>query len=162
MSWIFRYTGAVITVLCAYLVSVGYKKYIKRAEREAEGFLSLIDYMRSRIDCYLSTVSEIFSDFEDVAIEPFLSAVREGKSPKDALASVEKDLAIGREGREILHRLFSLVCGEYKAGVISVIDSSEASFSEYYERSKEEGRKNVRLLSALLLGASLGVVILLI
>ncbi len=162
MNWILRYTGAVLTVISAYAVTVSYKKYVQRAERESESFLSLMDYLRIRIDCYLSTVAEVLSDFKDDAIEPFLAKVREGNSAARAFALTQRSLAIGKEGREILSRLFSLVCGEYKTGVISAIDSSREAFSAYMQKANEEGRKNVRLVSALILGAVLGAVILLI
>ena len=162
MSWLFRYTGAVLMMICATVIAFGYKRYVARAERERDGFSELIDYMRIRIDCYLSTVGEMFSDFRCDAIEPFLTRVRNGERVEAAFGLSRRVFAIGKEGADILERLFSLLGREYKSGVISSIDSSRAAFLEYSAKAREEEKKNVRLVCALLLGGVLGVVILLI
>ena len=149
-------------VLAATALVFGYKRHIALMRRELDGFLSLIDYLKLRIECYLSTVGEVFRDFSNDTLEPFLKRVRAGESPESAIMGAEKELVIGKEGREILKRLFSVLGREYKAGVIASIDATRSAFGDYSEHTIEEGKRNVKLTSALLLGGVLGAVILLI
>lgn len=162
MNEVFRYTGAVLILFSAVLLALFYKRYVERGIRERESFLSLIDCLRVRIDCYLSTLVEVFKDFKDEAIEPFLRRVREGESPESAFAGTHTLFAIGKGGIEILSRLFGMIGREYKAGVIASVDTARAAFTEYSAKQLEEGKKSVKLICALLLGGALGLVILLI
>ena len=162
MSGALRYVGAICIVVCAFLLSRSYSSYIKRRVSECECFLLLISHVEKMIRCFLSPVSDIFSKFEcnEAKVMSFVCGVRDGKALSDAFAECECELALGKDGKKILSELFSELGRGYKDGTLSLVASARSELEKYTAREREEGEKNLKLATALLVGGAVGVVLL--
>ena len=162
MNWIFRYTGALFIMICVFFINRGYREYLERGAKVRAGFIELINRLRHKIDCYMSTVPEAIEDFVCLPIEELLSSVRDGEQIGAAFARMKNKFRIGREGEEILDRFFSDVTVGYKDTVVSAAVLARERLVEYDEKMRAEDEKSAKITASLLFGLGLGTVILLI
>ncbi len=162
MSGALRYVGAICIVVCAFLLSRSYSSYMKRRVSECECFLLLISHAEKMIRCFLSPITDIFSGFEcgEESVMAFVCDVRGGKALSDAFAERECDFALGKDGKKILSELFSELGRGYKDGTLTLVASARSELEKYTVREREEGEKNSKLATALLVGGAVGVLLL--
>ena len=161
---IMRYAGAVALLASALLVIRSYRAHLGRRRREGSAFLELIERIYDMVELFLTPIKRIFLEYEtdEQTVSDLVEDIRGGAAPNEAFAKVKGRLAIGREGKEILEKLFLGLGKGYKDGALSLIDGCKKRFIEYKNASEEDGEKSISVISALVLGGVAGVVLLFI
>lgn len=159
---IVRFFGACALLLSSLAVIRSYKAYIARRGREIDALCRVIDRIYDMVDLFLSPVKRIFSGFdcEDENTNELIRDIESGATPEAAYAKIEGRLAVGKEGKEILKRLFSDLGKGYKEGALSLVEGCRRRFSEYRDTSLAEDERSVKVVSALIVGCCLGVILL--
>ena len=140
------------------------RELVARRRRRAlvyEDCYRFIQHVRLQVGCYLKPVSEVASGFESSLLYDtgFLSCVKEGVSPREALeaSSLRRDL--GEEGYRVLFYMFSALGGGYMDDEVKLIDECASSFLNLLERERSEAPRGLRLIRTLCGAAALGIII---
>jgi len=159
---ILRYGGAAMLLFAALFAVRSYKAHLGRRKREMEAFSSVIERIYDMVDLFLTPVRGIFEGFNtgEESADRLIRSIEEGSTPKDAYGGIKESLSIGEEGKEILERLFSGLGKGYKDGALSLAESCRKRFAEYKKTAEEEDEKSSKVVSALTVGCTVGVILL--
>lgn len=157
-----RWCGAALLLLCALLCGREYSAYAGRRVSEGEGYIALLSHIEKMIDSYLAPLSEIFSGFECEALEKncFLPAIRSGKSPREALTEIKG--LIPENMRTLLSDYLDGFGKGYKESELKRTREARAELEAMLDGERESLEKSVKVTRALLLGAAVGIAILII
>ena len=163
MSFI-KYIGAALLLVGAYIFISRYKRYLTLRVEESESFLRLVEHLRAEISCRLTPLGELLCLYTDEALERvgFLPFVREGVGVNEAYSRCERGLSVGREGQEILRRLFAELGRRYKAETLATLDRAREELGAYTARLESELSDDVKLAGAMAFGAAVGLSLLLL
>lgn len=161
MSLYLRWGGVILLLIAALTVNRGYRDYLNRRLAEYRGLLGLIQHAEGMISKFLSYGKNLWRDFSDSALEKcgLLPALREGKSLSLAFDECLDNMALSREAKENISKKIQGLGSGYKDGELSNLRELREEISSELTLESEEAEKNIKVVSALLLGGALAVVI---
>lgn len=150
--------------LAALWLGRGYSKFLDNRLGQMSGVLALAEHIRDSLSRSLSFGGELYRDFSDEYLEKsgFLSLLREGKPPFEALSDPTVSLNLPESTRARLGELFSSFGKDY-------LDAEIRRLSSFIEATDNELRlaidsleKNKKVTSALIFGVWSSLAIILI
>ena len=161
MNIYIRLGGAAIISIGALLVSKEYEKHMKKRLEEYSGLVALLSYAEGQISQFLAYGSELWSGFENSALEKcgMLEALREGKSLYEAFELCSPKTSLPSSvAKEIYRELSSLGRG-YLDSELALLRGIRERLSVLLDEESVQAEKNVKIARALLLGGALCAVI---
>ena len=131
---------------------------------ECEGFYSLASYMRHKIGCFLSPVSEWSSEFSDKALEDvgFLPAMREASDLYEAYSRTAPKMSLGEREREDIERFCASFGKGYADEEMKLLDAFCERLGEHIEYERSEMPRSQRLVRTMCISCAVAVSILII
>ena len=164
MSLALRLLGALALMIFALIFGREYSAYVERRLAEGDAFLALVAHVERMISEYLAPPEVIFADFSSDELEQcgFLSAVRSGSSPSEAMGSPEVKLSVSAEIQDRLRAYFSSLGSCYREGELTAARECLAELGKIQSAERTELRKSVSLTRTLLLCVTMGITSLII
>lgn len=164
MSAFFKYSGIVLILIFALLVSREYDRYLKKRLAEASAFLSYINHIRKQISRFLSPVSDWRESFSDGRLEDigFLPRVREGVTLDEAFQACRERLSVSEEMKKTLGSFFSDFGRGYLDEEIKKADTAFSQAEEIFKKESEECKKSSKIAKTLLLSLALSLALILL
>lgn len=161
---ILRWVGTVLVVSIFIFVGKGYSEFMRRRIDECESFLLLMKRIKGEIGRFLSTPSEIFSNYEDENLKRlgFLELQRSGKSLGECFELCRKRLSLPSEIKDRLGEFFSRFGENYKDGEISQIEYYVDEIEPLLNEERRALPDRIRLVKTLVAAISLGLIILIL
>ena len=153
-----------ILPIAALMIGRGYSAYVDRRIAECEELCELLSHIRARVECFLSPVSEMLSDFHAKRLCElgFIREVCEGSGLYEAYRGIEGRLSVSDEVRRVIGGFFEGFGKGYRDQTLRETDYARESLERILERDRAELDKSVRLTRSILLLVSVGIIILLI
>lgn len=160
----YRLIGGALIIGGVVAVCRGYESYLRRGQRQAEGFLGYLCAKRRSIANYKSKRPITLPDGEGKTLLEmgFLERLRLGESSEDAYRSTEGSSCLSPEARHILEKYFSRCGREYMEGELKLLDGALSALGELVEKTGKELPKRIRLIYTLGLAAGMGMLLLII
>lgn len=145
------------------LLFLSYKKYLSFSERECRGYLSLIEFLHSRVSCYLSPVDEVIREFRsDVLVEcGFLDAATEG-SLKDAFLKVREASRMPSDAIVAVEEFLSGLGKGYLDSEVRAMEIAIKKLRRICDRECAERANRVKIAGALIFAVTVGTLLLLV
>ncbi len=161
---ILKYCGIALLLFGALSLSRDYTRYCARRLEVCRAFLFFIKHIRAKVGRYLSPRSQWCSDFQDKTLEElgFLPAVRGGKSLLEAKDTHLRGSLLPSDASEALSALFSELGRGYLDEELRSLDGAISALGEICERESLESTRSARIAKTLILGAALGITVLLL
>lgn len=158
-----KYLLCLVILVASVYVS---REYIKGRKSSLElvcEHLALLEHLLSRMSLSIAPVSSFLTEYNSVLLEKlgFLGALREGASPYEAFIRFGGEIA-DTESRALLSRLY--LCfgeGEYTQE-LSRLEECTRALSSRVSVLCEEHEKHAKVVTTLTVGASVGIIILLL
>ena len=163
MSFYIKLLGLALMLIAAISTIKGYREYVLRRISELESFISLLSFMRGKINRYLLPIPDIIKEFSDENLKRvgFLDAVSSGKGVDRAFEGASGRLSVGSKAKKILREAFEeLGCG-YKDEVLANVDDASENLEKILAEEKETLPKDIKVFGAVLCSAVMGVFIIL-
>lgn len=164
MSYYIRLLGGGLLLILSLFVSRGYSAYKDRRIAEAEGFIGLIAHIEGKISGFLSHGASLWQGFSDASLEQigFLQKLKEGVTLSEAFSLTKAGLSLDCGTRERLREYFNTFGRGYREDELRRASCCREALEADLKKAKEELEKNVKAVRVLLLGGSLGIIILLL
>ncbi len=133
-----------VGVCCAYL-SVSYEK--KRV-RVIEGWIDLIHYIRTQIDCYLTPMQDILANGDRMLLEACMSPANAADLPQILNASA---IYLDGDVKRLLERFIYKIGDGYREEQLLRCDECVRELQAYKERLGAELSMRIRLAVSLCL-----------
>jgi hypothetical protein len=161
---ILKYIGAAALLVGAFLVIRRYKAHHAERKREILAFSLLIDRIYDMVDLFLAPVRRIFEGVSTgvESADELARHIEDGEAPQQAYVGVKDKLSVGEEGKRILEQLFLGLGKGYRDGALALVESCRKRFADYKKAAEEEDEKSSKVVSALVIGCTVGVIILFI
>ncbi len=153
--------GSIFLLLAARLVIKGYSAYVKRRILEGEGFRFLLLHIEGEIRKYLKSESEIISSFENEALSN-VGFFDGGGGLAERFHAVRSRLLFSERIKKLLSEFFDAFGRDYGAKESARASEAAQAIEVLIKTEREQLQKNERCIRALVIGVSLGIVILLI
>ena len=164
MTGYFRIGGAVLILVAVLFAGREYSKFVNRRLDHLRGFYSLLEYIESSISKYLSFGRGLWVGFSCDSLEEcgFLELLRDGSDPYEAFLQTKSKLSLSSDQCELLEEFFSGFGREYQDGEIKRVSDYRKRLGRILEDQEQTLDNNVKVVRALLLGAGMSLVILVI
>ena len=151
--------GALLITLSALTASISHGRFQKRRLLTVDGFISLLAYIKGRIDCYALPLSEILSSLSLNIL--YDCNCPEGAETLDEMINNSR-IYLDEESERLLDS-FSLEFGSiFREEQLRRCDYYIEALTEQRGKVYEDVKKRSRVGSALLICSSLGLLILLL
>ncbi len=164
MSYWLRLMGGGLVLILAMLIGRGYSAYKDRRIAETEAFIALLSHAEGMISRFLSHGSSLWNGFSSPTLEELglLPMLREGAAPADAFAAIQGRLSVNKSCKDRLTEYFCDLGGGYREDELKKIAACKSELEEMLRMERKELENDVKAVRATLLGAALGVIILLL
>ena len=164
MTGYFRIAGALLILVAVLFAGREYSKFVSRRLDQLSGFYSLLEYVESSISKYLSFGRGLWVGFSCEALEGcgFLGLLREGRNPYEAFLQIKSKLSLSSDQCELLEEFFMGFGREYQDGEMKRVSEYRKKLGRILDDQAQSLTNNAKVLKALLLGAGMSLVILVI
>ena len=151
-------------VLSAMLASNAYSNYAKRRLLQYSGLIALFSHQEGMISRFLSSGDGLWRGFSNEELEKigFLPLLREGERLYNAFQKCEGNFLLPKETTERIKEFLYASGKGYKEGEIASISAFRLSLEEEMKNESDALDKNVKVANALLIGAALAFLIMII
>ena len=158
----FRIFLSALILTAAILLYRGYKSTQDKRLATESAFLELVLAIEEGLSKSAAPLPDVFRAYESRELTEcgFLPLVKEGVSPKDALARSINTLS--SPFYDTLSRLFSRLGRSYLTEELSSLRAAKEALGEALERDGAECEKNKKAVGAVMIAAALGIIILLL
>ena len=162
MSEVWKFLGGGLVLLSALIASGEYKLYAKRRIRQYEGLISLFAHLEAMIGRYLASGDGLYRGFENAELERvgLLPLIRQGVSLADAFKECEMNLP--KDSLKAISEFLSGLGRGYKDGELKSLSDFRASLESEKATEADRLEKSVKVTTALLIGAALAFLIMII
>ena len=164
MSLYLKWAGVAVIMLCALFFGKEYSAYVERRLEQYRGFVSFIGHIEGMISRFLSLQESLWQNFSCDALEKcgFLPSLRSGNSLSQAFSACEPSLLLSDKQKAEFSAFFADFGKEYMDGEITRASDFHRESEESLKKEESELAKSVKITSAILIAAAVGLVILII
>ena len=150
--------GCALVLLSGGGYAVSASRYEKKKLSVLDGWMDLIFFIRSQIDCYLTPLSEILQN-----ADPSLLRACMGNGNSEDLPTLQQASGtyLGEEARRLLNSFVREIGSSYREEQVKRCDYYLAALRDIREKQREELPARLRVCTAISLCASFGIAILL-
>ncbi len=151
-------------IVSALLISKRYKEKRTGKKEEYEEFLLLLDHFYKGLSSFLYTYKEMGETFKGKLLRElgFLNALSEFKDPKRAFLKTAPNFALEKEAADVITDVFSKLGTNDAECEKEFLKSGYERFLPFVERERKDAPRDIKIFCVGLVGAVLGIVIILI
>lgn len=164
MNMLLRLIGGGLVMTSALIASHEYSEYAKKRLDQYAGLIALLSHAEGMISRFLASGDGLWRGFENEALEKtgLMGNMREGRGLYESFALCESKFALSNEAKGRIKDFLSGRGMEYREGEIAALSNFREMLEEEMNKEKESLEKSVKVTRAILLGASLAFLILII
>ena len=159
---VLKLLGAAIIFGVSLYFLRAYRRFLHSRISECESFLLFIEHMQREIGCRLRPVGEILQGYRDEVLKGVGFLKDKPSDISSSYLECENKLSVGREGKEILKRLFRDLGKSYKEGTLALLEEARGKLLAYTEGVRGSLDADVKLAAALIFGGGVGLLLLLL
>lgn len=153
-----KLVGCALVLLSGGGYAISASRYEKKKLSVLDGWMDLIFFIRSQIDCYLTPLSEILKNADQALLRACMGNSNDEDLPSLLQASSSY---LGEEANRLLDSFVRELGGNYREEQVKRCDYYLAALRDIREKKREELPARLRVCTAISLCASFGIAILL-
>ena len=156
--------GGVLLVLCALLISRGYRGFVREGVSQAEAFLKLFAGLYRHVSLSGTPIDKYMACANDTVLLSvgFYDEYEKSQSLYSAFCGVRHRLFIPNEMKNVIETAFSEMGRGDACNELRLIDSAVGELKEMISGYKGDAEKSMRVVAVILVAAALGILIILV
>lgn len=161
--YVIKALAAVLVLVVARTLSGEYKKFTESKLRLYDGFVSLLSFIKTELECRSRSVREWAAEFSDEALDGcgFLESLKNDGNLSSAFSAAKKGCsALGEEATKLLCAYFSSFGKSYRAAEEEQTRKTHDELSRILAHERSDSQRSVRAVRVLTYAVAIGVILL--